>query len=312
MSDTPSHSMIRKTSDLSGDSASEIAGHQGTILISGASTGIGWSCAKLLAEQGFRVLAGYRNETDADRLRALHPHIVPLSLDVTSDSSIQAAVLQVETLLAGQGLQGLVNNAGIAVGGPLEFLPITALRQQLDVNVIGVIALTQAVIPLLRQARGRVVNMGSIAGLSALPFVGPYSASKFALEALTDALRVELRPWGIQVSIIEPGVIATPIWDKSMLAALGLPEAESPLPSVSRLDELYGKVLAILKRETQKAAQRGIPSEHVAGAVLHALTAARPRTRYLVGWDAQLRALFNLLPDLLQDWVIIKKVGFPG
>lgn len=280
---------------------------KGDILISGASTGIGLCCAEMLAQQGYRVFAGYRSEADAEQLRALHLLIVPVALDVTSQASIDAAKQFVESTVGEQGLAGLVNNAGIAVGGPLEFLPIDSLRYQLEVNVTGVVALTQAMIPLLRQAKGRIVNMGSIAGLSALPFVGPYSASKHALEAITDALRVELRPWGVQVAIIEPGVIATPIWDKSLKAASDLEPKFPP-----KMLDLYGRVLEILREETQKAAQRGIPPEYVAKAVLHAIRSPRPRTRYVVGWDARLRLLFNHLPDRWQDWIIVKKVGFPG
>jgi NAD(P)-dependent dehydrogenase (short-subunit alcohol dehydrogenase family) len=295
----PTH---RLTSDL--DTPSPF---RGSILISGASSGIGLCCALMLSEQGFQVLAGYRSEDDAERLRALHRHILPIRLDVTSEISIQEALCQVELILAGRGLYGLVNNAGIAVGGPLEFLPIEAMRRQLEVNVIGPVALTQAFIPLLRQARGRIVNMGSIAGLSALPFVGPYSASKYALEALTDALRVELRPWGIEVAVIEPGVIATPIWEKSLQAAVALGPQLPP-----QLMALYGRALEILKVETQKASRRGLPPKQVAQAVIHALTSSRPRTRYLIGWDARLRCLFSCLPDRLQDWLIIQKVGFPG
>jgi len=149
--------------------------------------------------------------------------------------------------------------------------------------------------------------MGSVAGFSSLPYVGPYAASKHALEAISDALRVELRPWGIEVALIEPGVIATPIWDKSLKAAN---EAETLFPP--RLTELYGRAMEILKEQTRAADHRGIAPEYVAKVVLHALTANRPKTRYVVGWDARLRQVFNLLPDRWQDWLIVKKVGFPG
>lgn len=281
--------------------------YRGSVLISGASSGIGLCCAIMLAEKGFQVWAGYRKEADGERLRFLHQYIIPISLDVTCEQSVQNALHLVMRATDGRGLDGLVNNAGIVVGGPLEFLPIEALRRQWEVNVIGQVTLTQAFIPLLRQARGRIINMGSVAGLNALPFIGPYSASKYALEALTDSLRVELRPWGIQVAIIEPGVVATPIWEKSLQAAVSL---ESALPS--GLMELYGKVLEILKAEIQKTAQRGFPPEHVAEAVLHALSSPNPRTRYQVGRDAKLRLLFRCLPDRLKDWLIIRKVGLPG
>lgn len=280
---------------------------RGSILISGASTGIGLCCAQRLAEQGFRVFAGYRSAADGERLSGHHPGLVPVQLDVTSAESIAEARRTVETALSGEGLSGLVNNAGIVVGGPLECLPIEVFRRQLEVNVTGVVALTQAFIPLLRPARGRIVNMGSVAGISSLPFVGPYAASKHALEALTDALRVELRPWGIDVAIIEPGVIATPIWEKSLQAADDLAPQCTP-----EMGQLYSRVMDILKVETRKADQRGISPDYVASAVQHALTSKRPRTRYLIGWDARLRVLFSLLPDRWQDWIIIKKVGFPS
>jgi NAD(P)-dependent dehydrogenase (short-subunit alcohol dehydrogenase family) len=289
------------------DMQNQSSPYRGNILISGASTGIGLCCAQRLAELGFRVFAGYRSDADAERLSMHHPNISPIRLDVTSAESIEEARRAVETALNGEGLAGLVNNAGIVVGGPLECLPLEAFRQQLEVNVTGVVALTQAFTPLLRQAKGRIVNMGSVAGISSLPFVGPYAASKHALEALTDALRVELRPWGIKVAIIQPGVIATPIWEKSLKAADDLEPHFPPQVNV-----LYGRVMEILRKETRKADQRGIAPDYVANAVVHALTANRPRTRYLIGWDARLRVLFKLLPDRWQDWLIIKKVGFPS
>jgi NAD(P)-dependent dehydrogenase (short-subunit alcohol dehydrogenase family) len=201
-----------------------------------------------------------------------------------------------------------VNNAGTAVGGPLEFLPLSEIRKQFDVNVFGQIAVTQAFLPLLRKARGRIVNMGSIAGRAAFPFIGPYSASKYALEAFTDALRIELLPWGISVSVIEPGDVATPIWKKSLAAA------QRTLQSLpSQAVDLYGPSLEAVTRAAEKAAAAGIDPGHVARAVAHALTAENPKTRYLVGSGARLRAfLKKILPDRLFDRLIIRAIGLPG
>ncbi|HEY6085041.1 MAG TPA: SDR family NAD(P)-dependent oxidoreductase, partial [Nitrospira sp.] len=204
-------------------------------------------------------------------------------------------------------LSGLVNNAGIAIGSPLEVIPIPALRKQFEVNVIGQIAVTQAFVPLLRLAKGRIVNMGSIAGRSTIPMMGPYSASKHALRALTDALRLELQPWGIQVSLIEPGAIATPIWDKSLHAAMELEDAASP-----EAKELYGEAARRVRETVDQAGQRAIPPEAVVQAVWHALTARRPKTRYLIGTDAKLRAIMiTWLPDRLQDWILKKVLKLP-
>lgn len=277
-----------------------------TVLITGASTGIGACCARVLAHMGWRVFAGVRALKDASHLQSDYARTIPVLLDVTDEASIRAAQHTIETHLNGQPLDALVNNAGIAVGGPLEFVPIAQLRHQLEVNVVGQIAVCQAFIPLLRKGRGRIINMGSIAGLNALPFVGPYSASKFALESLTDALRVELQPWGIEVAIIEPGAIATPIWEKSLHTT----EAATRLLPADLLD-LYGRALEAIRKATLRSSQRGIPPERVAEAVVHALTSPRPRTRYLVGRDAQLRHILCWVPDRLKDWLITRKVNLP-
>jgi NAD(P)-dependent dehydrogenase (short-subunit alcohol dehydrogenase family) len=205
------------------------------------------------------------------------------------------------------GLVGLVNNAGIAIGSPLELIPIAQLRRQLEVNVIGQIAVTQAVLPLLRRARGRIVNMGSIAGRGTIPMMGPYSASKHALEALTDALRLELYSWGIDVSIVEPGAIATPIWEKSLRVSLDM-EAEMS----GEGKKLYETAAERIREAVGSAVARAIPADAVVKAVLHALTAKRPKTRYLVGRDAKLRAvMLRWLPDRLQDWLLKKVLKLP-
>jgi NAD(P)-dependent dehydrogenase (short-subunit alcohol dehydrogenase family) len=193
-------------------------------------------------------------------------------------------------------LHGLVNNAGVAVAGPLEFLPPEELRRQLEVNVVGQLRMTQLCLPALRTGRGRVVNMGSISGLNALPLLGAYAMSKFALEAMTDALRVELAPWGIHVAIVEPGTIKTPIWTR---------ERPQPPPEAA---PLYGARIDAFRRLAVERGSAGAPPEVVADAVEHALTSARPRTRYLVGRDAKLRARVERLPDRIRDRVIVRRV----
>jgi NAD(P)-dependent dehydrogenase (short-subunit alcohol dehydrogenase family) len=245
-----------------------------TVLVTGASSGIGQACAVRLARSGWRVLAGVRNAGDApDRTEEL-------ILDVTDPPSLEL-----------ERLDGLVNNAGIAVPGPLEFLSPEELRRQLEVNVVGQLRVTQLVLPALREASGRIVNIGSISGRSALPFMGPYAMSKFALEAMTDSMRLELRPWGIHVAIVEPGTIKTPMWTR-----------ERPDPSPEAL-ALYGKGLAAFRAFALKRSAGGAPAEAVAETVEHALTAERPRARYLVGRDAKLRAGVERLPNRLRDRV---------
>jgi NAD(P)-dependent dehydrogenase (short-subunit alcohol dehydrogenase family) len=260
-----------------------------TALVTGASSGIGEASALRLARAGWRVFAGVRREEDADRLAAAR--IEPVLLDITDTSSVAAARVR----LGERPLAGLVNNAGIAVAAPLEFLPLDELRRQLEVNLVGQVAVTQAFLPHLRRARGRIVNVGSIAGRSALPFLGAYAASKHALEAVTDALRIELRPFGIEVVIVEPGTIATPIWRKGAEAFQRI-AAE---PDV--MADLYGARLAAFRGAAAAAGRRGEPPDEVAKVVEHALTARRPKTRYVVGRDARRRARVERLPDRLRD-----------
>src|SRR5919198_2886732 len=212
----------------------------GSCLITGASTGIGEACALRLDARGWRVFAGVRREEDAARLRSqLSERSQPVIVDVTDPASIARATATVSSVLKEEGLAGLVNNAGIAVAGPLEFLSLEEFRRQLEVNVTGQLAVTQACLPQLRRGRGRIVFMGSIAGRVTFPMMGPYSASKHALEALADALRVELQPWGMHVSIVEPGSIATPIWRKGEEAAA---QASARFPPAA--DHLYGAAAA--------------------------------------------------------------------
>jgi len=279
-----------------------------TVLITGASTGIGAACAVHLDRIGFTVLAGVRREHDGEALKRISSdRLIPVLLDVTDALSIQQARDLVSEQVGPRGLYGLVNNAGIVVAGPLEAVPITDLRRQLDINVIGQVAVTQAFLPLIRNARGRIVNMGSIAGRGAIPLMGPYAASKFALEAITDVLRLELQQWGIHVSIVEPGAIATPIWDKSRKEAVSREDAATP-----EMRTLYGTLIASVRKVVEEAAARAIPCDAVSQAVEHALTAARPKTRYLVGPDAKMRALMiKLLPDRISDKVLSWALKLP-
>ena len=277
-----------------------------SVVITGASTGIGRNCALHMDRQGWRVFAGVRKQVDADSLRRqASSHLYPIFLDVTNSQSIADAAAHVQQTVGDVGLHGLVNNAGIAVGGPLEFLPIERLRTQLEINVIGQIAVSQAFLPLLRRCKGRVINMSSVSGQLATPFLGPYSASKFALEALTDALRGELKPWGIKVISIQPGAIATPIWQKSLALSDDI-SAELP----PRAFKLYGDTFNNVIDTVKKTQARGIPAEKVSQAVAHALTAQRPKTRYLVGADARLGAILaKWVPDRLRDWLILEYGG---
>ena len=284
-------------------------GTQKSVLITGASTGIGRDAVLHLAKLGFTVFAGVRKESDAEALRQNgSTRVQPVIIDVMDSESINAAVANIRNIVGENGLDGLVNNAGIAVAGPLEFVPLGAAREQFEVNVIGQIAVTQACLPLLRKAKGRIVNIGSIAGLVPKPFAGLYGASKAAMEALTDALRMELDPWGISVSIIEPGSIATPIWEKSGAAALRLADKMPP-----QFHEYYGAAIERVKSMAQNIGRNGDPVELVSKTIEHALTSDRPRTRYLVGKEAKLQArLARFLTDRMLDRMILKRIAALG
>jgi NAD(P)-dependent dehydrogenase (short-subunit alcohol dehydrogenase family) len=279
---------------------------KGAVVITGASTGIGEACALHLDKLGYRVFAGIRKAADGESLRQrASTRLVPVRLDISDEAEVGQAARNVIEALDGGGLAGLVNNAGIVVGGMLEFLPIEALRRQLEVNVVGQIAVTQAFLPSLRKARGRIVNIGSVSGLISSPFSGAYSASKFALEALTDSLRAELRPWKIHVSIVEPGYIQTPIAKKSLAAA---EELQAQLPEEAL--HLYGPSLRAVREVTETEAAQGASTDVVVKAVVHALAARRPRTRYLVGNRSALQiSLGRALPDRWRDALMARHFG---
>ncbi len=262
---------------------------RGGVLVTGASTGIGEATALHLQKAGFRVFAGVRKPEDGESLRAAGVTVVH-PLDVTSADDIAAAVRTVEEALDGTTLSGIVNNAGIGIGGPLEALDLDDFRRTLEVNATAQLAVTQAFLPLLRKSTGRIVNMSSIGGRVAQPFAGPYIASKFALEAVSDVLRAELIEWGIEVIAIEPGTIATPIWEKSSR------EADDVLAKLTpEQRELYGKRLPKVAKVLERQTKRGAPPEKVAQAVEKALTARRPKARYLVGDAYMLLTLKTVL-----------------
>jgi NAD(P)-dependent dehydrogenase (short-subunit alcohol dehydrogenase family) len=279
----------------------------GAVVITGASTGIGAACARHLDEKGFRVFATVRRPEDAERLAGEgSSRIEPVIVDVTEADSIARAARSVEEWLKDAGLAGLVNNAGISVDVPLECVDIGVLRHQLEVNTIAPVAVTQAFLPLLRRARGRVVNVSSVNGRVASPLSGPYCMSKFALEAFTDCLRQELAAWGMHVAAIEPGAIETPIWEKGREDDWAAAASEEHLA-------LYGEAYRAFRSFSEQNADGAIPCDAVSRAVFHALTARKPRTRYVVGRDARLFAwLAAILPDRAFDRVTRKLMGLAG
>jgi NAD(P)-dependent dehydrogenase (short-subunit alcohol dehydrogenase family) len=280
------------------------AEERSSVVVTGASTGIGAACAQYLDEKGFRVFASVRKQADADRIAALgSSRLEPLFLDVTEAESIARAAKTVEAELQGAGLAGLVNNAGIAFDAPLECVDMGALRRQLEVNAVAPVAMTQAFLPLLRRAQGRVINVSSLAGRVGMPLSGPYCMSKFALEAFTDCLRQELAAWGMQVASIEPGAIDTAMWDKGIQADWSADASKRDL-------ELYGDAYRAFKKFEKQNAEGAVPCDVVSRAIFHALTAKRPRTRYLVGRDARLYGrLAQIFPDRSLDWVARKVMG---
>jgi NAD(P)-dependent dehydrogenase (short-subunit alcohol dehydrogenase family) len=260
-------------------------------LVTGASTGIGRACAERLRDLGFHVLAGVRDPADAPG------GTEALRLDVTSDADVAAAAERV-----GAELHLLVNNAGVAVSGPVELVPVEEWRRQLEVNLVGQVAVTRALLPALLRTRGHIVNMSSIGGRVTNPLFGPYSASKFALEAMSDALRREVSQHGVRVVVVEPGGIATPIWDKGRAAAERMLE-NADADAVRR----YGHLIAAVRRATERLARDGLPPEAVADVVGRAVTMQRPRPRYVVGRDAKVRAVAaRLLPDRMFDALVAR------
>jgi NAD(P)-dependent dehydrogenase (short-subunit alcohol dehydrogenase family) len=266
-------------------------------LVTGTSTGIGRAIAIHLSQRGFEVLAGVRKLDDAP------PGLEPIVLDVTSEDDIAAAAGRV-----GGTLHALVNNAGIAVNGPVEIVPVEQWRRQFEVNLFGQVAVTRALLPALLNARGRIVNISSISGRVSWPLTSPYTASKFALEAVTDAMRREVGPHGVHVVSIEPGGVATPVWDKSRA------EAERVLAAMpADVRRRYDGLIAGIVDLAERLARDGLPPEAVAEVVGDALTARRPRTRYVIGGQAKAQAMLaRLLPDRAFDALVARALASGG
>ncbi|HSL28327.1 MAG TPA: SDR family NAD(P)-dependent oxidoreductase [Anaerolineales bacterium] len=278
-----------------------------SVVVTGVSTGIGWGITKVLLQHGFRVFGSVRKAQDAERLTAeFGEAFVPLVFDVTDGAAVTAAAQQVRAQQHGETLFGLVNNAGIAVPGPLMHLPVDGFRYQLEVNLVSVLSVTQALLPLLGTDRslrgkpGRVVNISSVSGTIGYPFVGAYAASKHGLEGFSETLRRELMLYGIDVIIIGPGSVATPIWDKAEQADMSLYGETDYLESARRAQEFM-----------IWNGRRGLPAEKIGEVVLRALTVPRPKVRYAVVRESFLtRFLIHVLPKRVIDTVIARNLGF--
>jgi NAD(P)-dependent dehydrogenase (short-subunit alcohol dehydrogenase family) len=266
----------------------------GAVLVTGASSGIGRATALLLDQRGYRVFAGVRKQADAESLAEEgSDRLAPVTLDVVKQRSIAAAKGKIEREVGDDGLAGLVNNAGVGGGGPVEFLDLKDLYETLDCNLFGQVAVTQAFLPLLRRAKGTIVFVSSIGGRVASPFMSPYNISKFGMEALGESLRHELKPWDIDVVIVEPGSIDTRIWAKGQET---MRDRVAELTPDAR--RLYGKQLSRFGEIIQETASQGIPPARVARVIHRAIRSDNPRPRYLVGTDAKVAArLKGTLPD---------------
>jgi len=272
------------------------------VLITGASTGLGRSVALSLAASGWRVFAGIRKVADGKALTAAaEGELIPVRLDVAKHDSVVAGIEQVRADTGGE-LHGLINNAGVYLGGPLELMQPEEIEQTFAVNVTGLLLVTRACLPMLRAAQGRIINISSISGLIAMPGVSVYAASKHGVEAITDSLRVELEPFGVKVIAVEPGGIKTPIWEKGAARDAAMPDdAET-----TALRELYAPLVKLLQK--LNARPGGLPPEDVGAVVIDALESSRPKNRYLVGKDAKSLSLLGRLPVALRDRAIAAKV----
>jgi len=276
-----------------------------TVVVTGTSTGIGYSTARVLTQRGVRVFGSVRHEADGDRVgRELGSLFTPVVFDITDSGSVHRAADAVAAALQGRTLSGLVNNAGIAVPGPLLHVSIEDFRRQIEVNLTGHLVVTRAFAPLLgtdldRQGPpGRIVMMSSVGGRNAAPFVGSYSASKFALEGLSESLRRELMIYGIDVIVIGPGDVATPMWGKARRTDFR-PFADTP----------YAAPLLVMKEIAVESERRGLPPDRIAHAVLSALISPRPKTRYSIAPNPMTVFLVNHLPKRFVDYLIAKRLG---
>lgn len=276
------------------------------VVITGASTGIGYDAARYLIERGYHVFGSVRKQADAKRVQqALGEQVTPLLFDVTDGAAVATAVTQVTQKIDGNGLAGLINNAGIAVAGPLTHLPMDEFRWQFEVNLFGLLDVTQKFLPLLgavenaQHPPGRIVNISSVSGKIVYPFMGPYAASKHALEAVSDALRRELLIFGVEVVVIEPGSVQTPIWDKAQ-----------DLDVERYSDTPYKKILEGMKRVFVSQGKSGIAVEEVSEVIFKALTAEKPKTRYVIARKLLTSWLLpRYLPDRRFDKIIAQRLG---
>ncbi len=282
-------------------------GGRGAVIVTGTSTGIGAATALHLVENGFHVFAGVRRGEDGEALQAqAGDGLTPVMLDVTDEKAISAAAARVAGVVGDRGLAGLVNNAGIGKPAPIEFQPIADFRTQLEVNLFGPVAMVQAFLPQIRRGGGRIVNVGSIGGLLVLPLNGAYSASKFGIRAITDALRLELRQWNIHVSLIEVAPVKTAIFGKTYAE---LDALEQRLGKDGF--QLYEEQIAAIRKSVEEAEADGDPPLVIAKAILDALTADKPETRYLVGHGAKAVGVAAALPDHLRDRALVHELGLP-
>lgn len=278
-----------------------------SVVVTGVSTGIGWGILKVLIQGGYRVFGSVRKTQDAERLtRELGAAFVPLIFDITDEASVQTAAQQVREQLNGETLFGLVNNAGIAVPAPLMHQPIKEFRHQMEVNLIGQLIVTQAFLPLLgtdhslKGNPGRVINMSSVSGTGGYPFLGGYAASKFALEGFSESLRRELMLYGIDVIIIGPGSVATPIWDKAEQLDISIYN-----------DTEYAEAIQRIYKYMIEDGRKGYPPEKVGEIVLQALTTPKPHVRYaVVPGNFIRRFIQRLLPKRVIDRIIARNLGF--
>ena len=286
-----------------------MAGNEsGAVVVTGASTGIGRATALFLDKKGYHVFAGVRKKADAESLaKEGSDRLTPITIDVTKDRSIKAAKDKVQRAVGKDGLVGLVNNAGVGDGGPVETMDLDILRNVLEVNLVGQVAVTQAFLPMIRKVPGTIVFIASIGGRIASPFMSPYNTSKFAVEALGESLRQELAPWEIDVVVIEPGSIDTPIWKKG---AETIEDQFAKLTATTR--RLYGKQLKRMDEVLTETASRGIAPEKVAKVIHTAISSENPKHRYLVGRDAKIAAkLKGALPDRTFKKLIDRQVKMP-
>jgi NAD(P)-dependent dehydrogenase (short-subunit alcohol dehydrogenase family) len=275
------------------------------ILVTGASSGIGRACVMRLARRDLTVFAGVRSDADGEDLESeAQGRVVAVRLDVTDEAQVREAAERVGSVLGDTPLRAVVNNAGIAVGGPVEYLPLDVWREQFEVNLFGVVAVTQAFAERLRASAGRIVIIGSVSGRVANPMTAPYAASKHAVEALGEALRHELRPWGIRTTVVEPGAVRTPIWEKGRAFADRL---ERQLPAAAL--ERYAKPIGMVRRGIDFQESNGVEPDRVAATVERSIFGARPRARALVGIDARLfAAVDRVLPDGARD-LLMRQLG---